>query len=98
MTHFEKGYCLFAIFFAFGIGTLLVAVPESRSTGILLPLCFCGLLVNVGLMYIVLKDIFTREELDKTKKLIWTGALLICWPAVLVYLPLHGFQKKTIPT
>jgi hypothetical protein len=32
--------------------------------------------------------------LERTKKYIWTGALLLCWPAILVYLPLHGFHKK----
>lgn len=95
MSTYEKAYCLFAIIFAFGIAILLIAVPESRAAGVLLPVSFCGLLVNVGLMFVVLKDIFTRDALDRTRKLVWTGVLLICWPAIFVYLPLHGFHKKT---
>lgn len=94
MSTFEKIYCLFAIGFAFGVAALFTMIPESRSASILLPVSFIGLLVNVGLMFVVLKDIFTRTQLERTKKYIWTGALLLCWPAILVYLPLHGFRKK----
>jgi hypothetical protein len=94
MTLFEKIYSVFAILFAFGVGVVLITVPESRTVSVLLPLSFCGLIVNVGLVFIVLKDIFTRDQLDRTKKLIWTAVLLICWPAILIYLPMHGFQQK----
>lgn len=94
MSSFEKLYCIFAIIFALGIAAVFAMIPESRSATILLPISFCGLLVNVGLMFVVLKDIFTRNQLAKTQKYIWTGILLVCWPAILVYLSLHGFHKK----
>ena len=94
MNRIEKGYAIFAILFALGLMTLLALAPETRRLHTLLPLGLLGLLVNVGLMFVVFRDIFLRPTLDQTRKLAWTAAVLVFWPAVLAYLPLHGFHQR----
>lgn len=95
MTLFEKIFAVFAILFAVALMTVLVIIPESREMGILLPLSFIGLIINIGLMFVVFKDIFTRGTLNRNQKVIWTAVLLLFWPAILLYLPLHGFRKRS---
>ena len=55
-----------------------------------------GLLINVIMMYFVFRDIFFRPTLTKNAKLLWTVSVLLFWPAILLYLPLHGFRARTI--
>ncbi len=94
MTFVEKTYSIFGIVFAVALVTALVMIPEIRQPSILLPLSFLGLLVNVGLMFVVFKDVFTRWQFDRSRKVFWTVLLLLFWPAVMVYIPLHGFRER----
>lgn len=94
MSFLEKSYAIFAIAFALFLAGLFMLVPETRAFSILLPLSFGGLLVNVGLMFVVLKDIFTRPSLERKGKIAWTAILLLCWPAIPIYLVLHGFTPR----
>lgn len=94
MTLLEKVYSIFGIAFAVGLITSLVMIQETRQPALLLPLSFLGLLINVGLMFVVFKDIFHRWQFDRNRKILWTAALLLFWPAILVYLPLHGFRSR----
>jgi len=94
MNTLEKIYSIFAIFFAIALITLLLVRPEMRQLGILLPTSAAGLLVNVILMFIVFRDIFTRQFPSKRGRAFWTGLLLVCWPAIVIYLPLHGFRRR----
>ncbi len=94
MTLFEKAYAIFGILFAAALMTALATVPEFRQPGILFPLSFLGLLVNIGLMFVVFRDIFTRWPSNRNKKYFWLATLLVFWPAILIYLPLHGFRSK----
>jgi len=90
----EKIYSIFAVIFAVVLTILLVTMPEMRQLGILLPASGIGLLVNVVLMFIVFRDIFLRRFPGKRGRLFWTGLLLLCWPAIVIYLPLHGFRRR----
>jgi hypothetical protein len=90
----EKVYSLFAIHFAIVLTALLAAMPEMRQLQILLPASGVGLVVNVIMMFIVFRDIFSRRLPGSNGRMFWTILLLICWPAILVYLPLHGFKKR----
>jgi len=94
MNTLEKIYSIFAIFFAIALIILLLVRPEMRQLGILLPTSAVGLLVNVILMFIVFRDIFTRQFPSKRGRAFWTGLLLVCWPAIVIYLPLHGFRHR----
>ena len=91
----EKIYSVFGLLFAAGLLAMLVMVPETRQPSLLLPLSFLGLLVNVGLMFVVFKDVFTRWQFDRKRKIFWTTLLLLFWPAILIYLPLHGFRSRS---
>jgi hypothetical protein len=96
MTTLEKTYSIFAICFATGLMFLLVAKPELRQLKVLLPASGIGLFVNVILMFIVFRDIFYRPQLSKQAKILWTAGLLLFWPVILVYLPLHGFRNRKV--
>lgn len=95
MSITEKLYSIFGVIFGIGLILLLAMVPAARELAVLLPLSFIGLLVNIGLIFVVLKDLFTREGVDKNKKIIWTMAMLICWPVIVVYLFVHGFKPHS---
>lgn len=94
MSRFEKSYAVFAILFAISLMTALILLPEMRQLSILLPASGVGLFVNVILMFIVFRDIFSRDRLTKGNKIAWTAILLLFWPAILLYLPMHGFRAR----
>ena len=94
MNIIEKIYAVFSILFAAGLLTALVEVPQLRQPQLLLPLAGAGLLVNVGLMFVVFRDIFLRTFPQDWHRFVWIALLLFIWPAILVYLPLHGFRSR----
>ena len=94
MNTLEKIYSVFAVLFAIILTILLIVRPEMRQLGILLPVSAAGLVVNVILMFIVFRDIFTRTFPTRRGRAFWTGLLLVCWPAIIVYLPLYGFRPR----
>lgn len=94
MNTFEKAYSIFAILFGAVFIWLLLTLPEMRQLSILIPVTTVGLMINVIMMFFVFRDIFFRPALSKNAKLLWTVTVLLCWPAILVYLPLHGFRTR----
>lgn len=94
MSNLEKIYSIFAVIFAIALTILLIAVPETRQLSILLPASGVGLLINVVLMFMIFRDIFSRQFPTKKGRIFWTGLLLVCWPAIIVYLPLYGFRRR----
>lgn len=94
MNNFEKAYSIFAIIFGITLVSVLIFMPEMRQLKILLPASGVGLFVNVMLMFIVFRDIFSRQFSGKRNRFFWTAVLLIFWPAIIIYLPMHGFRKR----
>lgn len=94
MSTFDKCYSVFAIIFAITLLYCLTLFPELRQLQYLLVLSFLGLVINVGLMFVVFKDLFTRPAISRNGKIAWTALLLLFWPALLIYLPLHGFRSR----
>jgi hypothetical protein len=94
MTTFEKTYSVLAIFFACALIQVLIFHPEYRQIHTLLPISLLGLLVNIGLMYIVFHDVYLRRFTNPAQRIIWIAILLVFWPAILIYLPMHGFHKR----
>ena len=94
MSTFEKIYAVFAITCALAIFGLLYTHPQYRQLSTLLPICLSGLLINVGLMFIVFRDITLRRFATPTGKIVWMAVLLLFWPAIVLYLPLHGFRQR----
>lgn len=93
MTFFEKTYCSLSIAFAFGITIAFVLYPELRQMSNLLPICAIGLLVNIGFMFVILRNIITKTEFDQKEKSIWVIAVLLFWPTAILYLFLYGFRN-----
>lgn len=94
MNYFEKFYSVFAIFFAAGLVISLILFPELRLMNRLLPISLLGFSINIGLMFIVLRDIFHRRFDSQSKKYFWLAIVLLFWPSVIYYLPRYGFQPR----
>lgn len=96
MNFFEKIYSILAVIVAAALIAALVLVPELRYPEKLLPLCTVGLLINIGLMFVILRDIFSRRFSSLGQKYLWLAMILLFWPSVLIYLPKHGFKPRFI--
>jgi hypothetical protein len=94
MSLIEKLYSVFAVLFAGVFLITLFTIPEARSLEILLPVGLAGVFINIGLMFIVLRDILYREFSSPAGKYVWICIILIFWPAVLYYLPKYGFRAR----
>ncbi len=94
MNRAEKLYCLMAIGCIGALAFFLATSPAARELKYLLPLSLCGVAVNVGLLFVVFKDIFSRSFSRPWQKYFWLLIIFLCMPAVIVYLPIYGFNKR----
>lgn len=94
MNLIEKIYAIFALLFALALVCCLILIPELRYLDKLVPLCIAGLVINVGLMFVVLKDIFYRPFPDTKQRYFWVFVVLFFWPAIIIYLPKYGFKPR----
>lgn len=94
MNTTEKTFSILAILFEIALISFLLLWPQFQHLQILLPASFIGLLVNTGLLYLVFKDVFFRNFTNPHAKKFWIVVILLFWPASLVYLIKHGFQKR----
>ena len=96
MNIFEKIYSLLAIIFAAILITSLVYFPQLHQLNRLIPICLLGFVINIGLMFVVLRDIYSRPFRDQTRKHFWMALVLLFWPSILFYLPMHGFRPRAV--
>jgi len=96
MNTFEKIYSVLAIVFAVILLIALALYPQFREFKNLIIVSLLGLLVNIGLLFIVLRDILTRQFSDQNRKYFWLVLVLLFWPAIIYYLLRYGFLPKTI--
>jgi hypothetical protein len=94
MNIFEKLYTVLAIIFTAAFIASLIYFPQLRQLNLLLPLSLLGLVINIGLMFIVLQDIYKRQFNSQRKKYFWIALVLLFWPAILYYLPRYGFHPR----
>ncbi len=94
MSSIEKFYSILAICYVTGLAIFLIVTPAAREFKYLLPLSLLGVGVNVGLLYVVFKDILSRSFTTSGAKFLWMIAVFIFMPAIVIYLPLHGFKKR----
>lgn len=95
MNTFEKSYSLLAVTCALAIVCAMIFIPELRRFDRLLPISLIGLAANIGLMYIVLKDIFLRPFSKQSAKFLWLGLVLMLWPSIIIYLFRYGCKPRT---
>ena len=95
MNIFEKIYSLFAIIFAGCLIASLIYFPQLRQFNLLIPISILGLIINIGLIFLVLRDIFSRQFKNQGAKYIWVALVLFLWPSILFYLPIYGFKSRT---
>lgn len=94
MSSLEKTFSLLAICFITGLAFFLFFYPQLRNLSFLLPLSLLGVCFNAGLLFVVFKDIFKRSFSSMPVKVFWIIIIFLFMPAVLIYLPLHGFKKR----
>lgn len=94
MNVFEKIYSVTAVVFAGVLLICLVLFPALRELNALLAICSIGFIINIGLMFIVLRDIFLRPFSNQNKKYIWLALVLLFWPTIIYYLPRYGFHPR----
>lgn len=90
----EKVFSVLAILYVSGLAALLVFFPSVRELSYLLPLSLVGVVVNVGLLFIVFKDILTRSFPSPSTRFLWIIVIFLFLPAILIYLPKYGFKKR----
>jgi hypothetical protein len=95
MNFFEKICALLAITFSAVLLFCLLSFPEFRAPTRLFTLALIGVVVNMGLMVVVLKDLFARSFTDNNYRYFWLAAILLFWPSIIYYLVRHGFRPRT---
>lgn len=83
-----------AVFFGLCLVGMLLLFPELRQLNRLLAICLLGMVVNIGLMVIVLRDIFLRRFNNPNMRLIWIAVVLFIWPSIVYYIFRHGFRPR----
>ncbi|MGB3212762.1 MAG: hypothetical protein WBB19_18830 [Desulforhopalus sp.] len=96
MNTLEKIFSVLAITFAVGLTASLIYFPQLRLLNRLIPICLVGFIINIGLLFIILRDIFSRQFSDHNKRYVWMALVLFFWPSILFYLPMHGFRPRVI--
>ena len=94
MNVFEKIYSLLAVTYAAALIAGIIFFPDLRQLNRLFPLSLIGLVVNIGLMYILLRDIFLRRFSTESAKYFWLGMVLLLWPSIIYYLLGYGFKPR----
>ncbi|MBT8329702.1 MAG: hypothetical protein KJN87_08355 [Desulfofustis sp.] len=94
MNRAEKTYSLMAIGYIAGLACVLMTSPAAWEIKYLLPLSLLGVAVNVGLLFVIYKDIFSRSFSSPWQKYFWLLLIFLCMPAVLIYLPMYGFRNQ----
>ena len=94
MSTREKIYSVMAICYLSGMIMFLLVYPSAREIKYLLPLALLGITVNAGLLFVVFRDIFSRSFSSFWRKYFWVVIVFLFLPAVIIYLPLHGFRKR----
>ncbi len=94
MNIFEKMFSLSAIVFAVALIVSLIYFPPLRQLHLLFPISLLGLIINMALMYIVLRDIFLRRFNDQGTKYVWIALVLFLWPSIPIYLYKYGFRPR----
>jgi len=83
-----------AVVVGFCLVSILLLFPELRQLNRLLAICLLGMVVNVGLMVMVLRDIFLRRFDNPNMRFIWIAVVLFIWPSIVCYLFRHGFRPR----
>jgi len=94
MSLLEKTFSIIALCYIISLALFLVFYPAARDVTILLPLSLLGVGFNAGLLFVVFKDIFSRRFASPARKIVWAAVIFLFMPALLLYLPLHGFRRR----
>lgn len=96
MNTLEKILSIIALLFLFGLILLLFFYPPIRAPKLLIPGVFIGFFLNMTLLFIVFRDVFSRPFSSKSKQYFWSLLILLFQPAVIVYLIKYGFKPRRI--
>lgn len=94
MNRFEKLFSLVGLVFMPLIIGIMTLVPAAKTFMVMLPMALLGVLINVGLLYVVFKDIFSRSFHPESTRYLWVMATLLVLPTVIIYLVKYGFKPR----
>lgn len=94
MNSQEKLISIGALIVLITLPPLLIIIPNLHSLPSLLPLSLVVFVANAALLFVVFKDIFMRSFSPPGRRYIWVLLIFFFPPAILVYLPLHGFKTR----
>lgn len=94
MSGSEKLFSIIGVCYIAGLSLALFLYPAARQFTYLLPLSLLGVVVNVALLFVVFKDIFNRRFTPAYHRYIWIIVIFLFIPAIIIYLPIHGFKKR----
>lgn len=94
MNRFEKLFSLVGLLFIPLITGILIVIPAASMFIVMLPMALLGVLINVALLYVVFKDIFSRSSHQESTRYLWVMATLLVLPTVIIYLVKYGFKPR----
>ncbi len=94
MNTLEKTIAVGALLVLIALPVLLIIIPKLHALPILLPLSIFAFIANAALLFVVFKDVFARPFASPAKRYLWVLLIFFFPPAILVYLPLHGFRTR----
>lgn len=99
MKTWEKALSIFAIVFMILYATALTFYPALRQMAPLLIGASIGLIINIGFMFVILKNILTNNRFEQSQKITWVALVLVIWPMAIVYFIRYGFKaNSSLPT
>ncbi len=90
----EKLISVAALLVLIGVPALLIIMPKLHALPVLLPLSIVVFIANATLLFVVFKDIFARPFPSPGRRYLWVLLIFFFPPAILAYLPLHGFKTR----
>ncbi len=95
MGKFEKFFCIFTLayiiiysFFFFN----MMSHPDSFAR--IIPFHIFGMILSLGFIIVVVRDIFKRTFKNPNSKAIWAILVIMFWPSVFIYLPKYAFKPR----
>jgi len=60
----------------------------------ILPFHLLGMALSLGMLVVIIRDIYKRKFASPNSKTTWTILVLMFWPSIFIYLPKYGFKPR----
>lgn len=97
MGRLEKAFVIFSFIYIAAYSIFFfneIKAPGNFET--IIPFHFLGMALGLGLIIVVVRDVFKRNFSNPNSKIFWTLAIIMFWPSALLYLPMYGFKTRDV--